>query len=463
LLAVAAVALLSLRAVSAVGQEAAGGRDAAVLPAGQVVVSVVCAHDSSQSYALYLPSNYTSARRWPVLYAFDPGGRGQLPVKLFSEAAERLGYVVVGSNNSRNGPWEPATEAMQAMWRDTHARFALDPHRIYTTGMSGGAAPAALLAAASGAGVIACGSALTAEQLPETGADHAWFIVAGRSDFNYTVNRKLAEALAGRGASARFAEFDGGHNWPPADVAGRALEFIQLSAIRTGRAPRDDAFVEHYALAGVARAGELAAQGMADGAADEWAALARELAGLMPVAHYEAEAHRLNATGEARENRKREARVRAKFDSEVRVLLTLRHVLERGTPEFLLWPTFRSAFPSGDRAPARRSSSMRHGSHRPWHGKRWPPKPRAPCACTTRASCIQSRPRSDSLTRPARKARASSNTPPPGRPLSHARTPPWCWQAPASSRAAWSWRPAHRDRYSISWIVTSAPRGDTSW
>jgi hypothetical protein len=31
---------------------------------------------------------------------------------LFSEAAERLGYVVVGSNNSRNGPWEPATEAM---------------------------------------------------------------------------------------------------------------------------------------------------------------------------------------------------------------------------------------------------------------------------------------------------------------------------------------------------------------
>ena len=42
---------------------------------GQIVEKVVCAQDVNQSYALYLPSNYVSTRKWPVLYSFDPGAR----------------------------------------------------------------------------------------------------------------------------------------------------------------------------------------------------------------------------------------------------------------------------------------------------------------------------------------------------------------------------------------------------
>jgi enterochelin esterase-like enzyme len=61
------------------------------IPRGQIVERIEALNDSSQSYALYLPSNYTPNRKWPVLYAFDPGARGRVPVERFKEAAEKYG------------------------------------------------------------------------------------------------------------------------------------------------------------------------------------------------------------------------------------------------------------------------------------------------------------------------------------------------------------------------------------
>src|ERR1041385_4394172 len=117
------------------------------IPTGQIVERIEALNDSSQSYALYLPSNYTPNRKWPVLYAFDPGARGRVPVERFKEAAEKYGWIVLGSNNSRNGPWKVVVNAWNAMLTDSHQRFAIDDARMYATGFSGGARVAVSIAA----------------------------------------------------------------------------------------------------------------------------------------------------------------------------------------------------------------------------------------------------------------------------------------------------------------------------
>src|SRR5215472_15692303 len=81
---------------------AAQTRKAGELPVPGQDGIVICASDTTQSYALFLPSAYTPAKRWPILYPFDPAGRGRRPVDLYSETAERYGLVLAGSNNSRN-------------------------------------------------------------------------------------------------------------------------------------------------------------------------------------------------------------------------------------------------------------------------------------------------------------------------------------------------------------------------
>src|SRR5688572_27096883 len=84
--------------------ETAFCQQAEEFPKGKVIEKVVCKADASLSYALYLPSNYAANKKWPVVYGFDPGARGLMPVEQFKEAAEKYGYIVIGSNDSRNGP-----------------------------------------------------------------------------------------------------------------------------------------------------------------------------------------------------------------------------------------------------------------------------------------------------------------------------------------------------------------------
>ncbi len=73
------------------------------LQRGVLLPEVVSQQHSDQTYALYLPSAYAPNKKWPIVYAFDPAARGRMPVELMKDAAEKYGYIVVGSNNSRNG------------------------------------------------------------------------------------------------------------------------------------------------------------------------------------------------------------------------------------------------------------------------------------------------------------------------------------------------------------------------
>ena len=169
-------------------------------PKGRIVDNLICRTVPDQSYALYLPSSYSPQQSWPIVYAFDPGAGGRLAVAKFQKAAEMFGYIVVGSNNARNGPWEPIVKAAQAMWTDTRARFALDEKRIYSAGFSGGARAAALFPKIIGrrtAGVVGCGAGIAQGQKAEELSTSAYCGLAGLRDSNYREMHQLQESLAG--------------------------------------------------------------------------------------------------------------------------------------------------------------------------------------------------------------------------------------------------------------------------
>jgi len=212
---------------------------------GQVVERIEALNDSSQSYALYLPSNYTPDRKWPVLYAFDPGARGRVPVERFKDAAEKYGWIVLGSNNSRNGPWNVVVNAWNAMLTDAHQRFAIDDERSYATGFSGGARVAVRVAAGCKclAGVMANGAGFPAELAPSPQMHFLVFGAAGVDDFNYAELKSLQESLTKAGIIHRFQTFLGRHEWPPVSVATAAIEWMELQAIKAGKRPRNDGFI----------------------------------------------------------------------------------------------------------------------------------------------------------------------------------------------------------------------------
>lgn len=264
---------------------------------GTLRPNVVCAADRQQSYAVYLPADYTPDRPWPIIYAFDPGARGPVPVEIFRDAAERFGYIVAGSNNSRNGPWKIVEEAARAMVADTQRRFNIDRRRCYTTGFSGGARAACVVAQAFNfAGVIACGAGL-----PEGGlsrkANFVYFGAAGIEDFNYGEVQDATRAWAGRGRPQHFTVFAGGHAWFPAQVATASVVWIELQAMRTGLRARDDAFIR----AGFDQQMQAATARSEPGQAFlDYVAIVADFAGLIDTAEPVARAAALKKTGSVR-------------------------------------------------------------------------------------------------------------------------------------------------------------------
>ena len=239
------VALASVLGAPGAAQDraAAPGQE---LPRGSVIERVACAGVPGQSYALYLPSGYTRDRAWPILYAFDPGGQGARPVKLAATAAERFGWIVAGSNNSRNGPMAEIQAAVSALVTDAEARFAIDSRRVYATGFSGGARVATGLAMGCRgcvAGVFAQGAGLPAGVASGDGLDVPWFAAAGERDMNYAELFQLEQELLKRGARQRFRVFSGGHEWAPAPVWDEALAWFELLSMKDGRRPRDATLV----------------------------------------------------------------------------------------------------------------------------------------------------------------------------------------------------------------------------
>lgn len=258
------------------------------VPRGQVVPDVKCAADASQSYALYLPSSYSPDKHWNLMLAFDPRGRGRLPVELYRAAAEKYGYILAGSNNSRNGPAQTSLKAAQAMLDDVEARFSINKNRMYVTGLSGGARFATDLAMGTNefAGVIASSAGFAHSTGDEEALSFALFGTAGTEDFNYLEMRRLDLQVT---SPHRVRIFVGDHAWPPAEVAMEAVEWMELQAMKSGRRARDEAFIDRIFAERTAQLAALTAEPDLYRAASS---LAADFAGLRDVT-----AIRARATG----------------------------------------------------------------------------------------------------------------------------------------------------------------------
>ena len=268
---------------------------------GIILEKVVCLNNANQSYSIYLPSKYSSDRKWPIIFAFDADARGPLPVRRFKAVAEKYGYIIAGSNNSRNGPMAIIEEALNALITDTESRFSLDDRRMYMTGFSGGARVAVAAAAAMKgkiAGVIGCGAGFHPEIPLSDAKSFAFFGAVGTEDFNFPELKALDDRLEKQGAVHKLEIFPGGHEWPPEWVCTRAIEWMEIQAMQTGRQnPDADRIDELYSKA-VAAARSYDDMTQTYEAYRHYSDLVKDFAGLEDVSPFQAIAARLKKSGE---------------------------------------------------------------------------------------------------------------------------------------------------------------------
>ncbi len=113
---------------------------------GKVIHHVICKTDAAQSYALYIPVK-GNKEALPIIYFFDPHVDGSLPLNKYKALADAYDFILIGSNNSKNGnDWSITENIWHTLFDDTQKRLKINSNRIYTCGFSGGAKVASYVA-----------------------------------------------------------------------------------------------------------------------------------------------------------------------------------------------------------------------------------------------------------------------------------------------------------------------------
>ena len=255
-----------------------------VFPKGEIVPSVPANATPGQSYALYLPSGYTPDRSWPILYVMDARGQGVRAAEAFRAGAEQYGYILVSSNNSASDTlMDVSFQAMRAMWADTHTRFPLDDRRVYAAGYSGTvrvACTLAFVAPGTITGIIGAGAGFPFDHPPGKDATFDFFGTVGTEDFNYDEMLDLEVRLKDLGLPHHIEVFDGIHDWPPSELAARAIGWMEMQAVRKGMRKKDPALIEALWAADLDRARAYEARGELFRAFRTWSTLASDFEGL---------------------------------------------------------------------------------------------------------------------------------------------------------------------------------------
>jgi len=213
---------------------------------GVIIDNVACKKDASQSYCLYLPVNYDITRSYPIIYAFDPHGKGRIPVALMKKSAERLGFIIVGSNNSKNGLSEVEINVIASgLLSDTKLKLSIDTNRIYTAGFSGGARVAGMVAQGIRGvkGVIACSAGCQSDGKP-IGFD--FICIAGTQDMNYFEVKQFSNYLKSSNQPNQLLVFKGKHQWPPESTLAEAIDLLNLYAMKGSLIEKNKSFVDEY-------------------------------------------------------------------------------------------------------------------------------------------------------------------------------------------------------------------------
>jgi hypothetical protein len=213
---------------------------------GQIETRIACRTNSNFSYCLYVPSTIDLTKKHPIIIVFDAHARSKMAVERFKEAADNYGYIIVASDDARNGIPD-INPIVNAIWEDVVNRLPVDVSRIYTAGFSGGARIASSVAVYKGGvkGIIACGAGMPAPE-QQLSKKFDYISIVGLNDMNFQELQTLDSALAISGYTNQILTFNGSHEWPNSKTLSNAVAWLDLMAMKQKKIPINDKLVRDY-------------------------------------------------------------------------------------------------------------------------------------------------------------------------------------------------------------------------
>jgi len=214
------------------------------IPLGKIVDSIPTSDTVAGSFALYLPSKFDDKQKWPVIFVFDPQGRGRATAQLFRTIAEKQSYVIASSNlNLKKDSLKNNITRVNSFIRQVDGMLSIDRQQVYIAGLSEGGQLAAALPFVYNniSGVLAIENAwLNTEYLNTT--NKFMFSAIACDERNTMHVLKEIEAYLDKEnypTEMHFYTCEDKVEWPDTYVIQNAVAGFTLNAMKEGKRPED--------------------------------------------------------------------------------------------------------------------------------------------------------------------------------------------------------------------------------
>lgn len=231
---------------------------------GSITDDIVISDSLQETMAIYLPTNFDTATAWPVVFVMETKERAKRAMGMFMEAAEREGYILVGSNNIKDSlSLSYNILTANRMLNEVYNMLPIAKNRVYVAGFGNGARFASVMPTFIRGinGVISLGAAMANLEVLDIKKPFYFIAIVGRSDYSYP------EVLAGQKIldKMKFPNqvlcFEGGHEWPKTDLISEAFSMFTLDAMAKGWVQKNERYIGAKYKEGLVRANNLYTQG----------------------------------------------------------------------------------------------------------------------------------------------------------------------------------------------------------
>ncbi len=200
---------------------------------GKVIDSIPVSGNGNETFALYLPTSFNSEIPSPIVFIFDPAARGKIGIQPFIEASEAYQYILICSNDTKNGPYDRNFNIANRLFDFAFSNFKIKEKQIFLAGFSGGARLASAIAVLTNqiAGVIACGAGFSQNQAHIPSIQKFLFAgICGDRDMNYMEMIQAKGYLQELNFKNTLFTYDGDHSWPPSNEVLRAFDWLEIQS-----------------------------------------------------------------------------------------------------------------------------------------------------------------------------------------------------------------------------------------
>ncbi|SFB76305.1 hypothetical protein SAMN04487891_102172 [Flagellimonas taeanensis] len=217
-----------------------------VLRKGEIIEAIPVQDSVQNTFSLYLPTNFSTDKKWPLLMIFEMEGKERQAMSMFVQAAEKQGYVLAAPKMRDTVSLTNSMIAVSKSLERTMGMLPIDNDRIYAGGAASGGRFASLAPILLNGikGVISVGASIANRELLNLKQPFHFVGIVSRENYNYTPMLNDAELLDRLKFPNQVLLYEGNGNWPSIDDLEKGMQFFTLAAMGRRLIPKDSLYVE---------------------------------------------------------------------------------------------------------------------------------------------------------------------------------------------------------------------------